>query len=171
MKILIMGASGSGQTTLGKALSGHLGYQWVDTDDLYWLPTTPMYTEKRDIAQRLNMALESIRPRNVVVSGAINGWGLAFENAFDVIVFLSVDTDIRLKRLREREQRELGFVDEAFIEWASEYENPLFKSRNRVKHEYWLSQRTATVLRLTGNRTVEERLDSVLQGLTSSGVT
>ena len=98
MKILITGASSSEQTTVGKALPQQLDCHWVDTDDLYWQPTEPMYQKKRDIKERLTIALKSIAPNDVVMSGAINGWGLEFAHAFDVIVFLSLDTEIRLQR-------------------------------------------------------------------------
>ena len=37
-KISIIGASGSGKTSLGKALSNKFGYPMLDVDDIYWLP-------------------------------------------------------------------------------------------------------------------------------------
>ena len=165
MKILIMGASGSGQSTLGRALANKLNYKWVDSDDIYWLPTTPMYQEKRNIDERLKIALKEAERESLVFSGSINGWGTKLENAFDIVVFLSLDTELRLSRLREREQRELGFVDEAFIEWASEYENPLSESRNRVKHEKWISERKSRILCLEGDETVQQRIEHVISFL------
>ena len=42
-RIHIMGASGAGVTTLGRALADTLGLPHHDTDDYYWRPTDPPY--------------------------------------------------------------------------------------------------------------------------------
>ena len=53
--IHLFGASGSGTTTLGSALSERLGFRHMDTDDYYWLPPDPMFTLKRPVPERLAM--------------------------------------------------------------------------------------------------------------------
>ena len=40
-RIHVFGASGAGVTTLGRALADALGTPHHDTDDYFWLPTTP----------------------------------------------------------------------------------------------------------------------------------
>ena len=40
----ITGASGSGTTTLGRALASAWAVPHADTDDYFWVPTTPPYT-------------------------------------------------------------------------------------------------------------------------------
>ena len=40
-RIHILGASGSGTTTLGRALAARLQCPHFDTDDCFWLPTDP----------------------------------------------------------------------------------------------------------------------------------
>lgn len=49
-RIHIFGASGSGTSTLGRAVAARLGYAFLDADDFYWLPTDPPFREKRDVA-------------------------------------------------------------------------------------------------------------------------
>ena len=51
--IHIFGASGSGTSTLGRAVADRAGFRFLDTDDYYWLPAEPMYTLKRPIPERL----------------------------------------------------------------------------------------------------------------------
>ena len=53
--IHIYGASGSGTSTLGKALAKELGWRWMDSDDYFWMPTDPPYTTKRSIPERINL--------------------------------------------------------------------------------------------------------------------
>lgn len=165
MNILIIGASGSGQTILGKALAHKLAFTFFDTDDFYWLPTTPAYQKKRDTDSRLALILQAKKSNSCVIAGSVLGWGDVLEECFDLIVFLSLDTEIRLRRLRAREQEELGFVDEEFIAWAQEYENPNFNSRNRVKHLNWLANKKAKVLTIEGDLTVKQRLAAVMAAL------
>ncbi len=160
-----MGASGSGQTTLGKALASKLAFTFLDADDFYWLPTTPAYQEKRDMDSKLSLILSAMESKSVVVAGSIIGWGSALENSFDLVVFLSLDTDIRISRLKVREQQELGFVDDEFITWATEYENPNFYSRNRVKHLNWLASQQAKVVSIDGDLSVEHRMILVLSAM------
>lgn len=45
--IHILGASGSGTTTLGRAIQQTFGHTHLDTDDYFWVPTDPPYIEKR----------------------------------------------------------------------------------------------------------------------------
>ena len=161
MYVLIMGASGSGQTTLAKELSKHLSYKFLDSDDLYWLATKPAYQKKRNIDQRLIMTLKEMKNYNVVLAGSIMGWGDELENAFDIIIFLSLDTEIRLRRLKQREIVELGFIDQGFLAWAKEYENPDFTGRNRLKHENWISKRQGQILTIEGDLTVQQRLECI----------
>jgi hypothetical protein len=44
----------------------------------------------------------------------------------------------------------------AFREWASRYDDPSFEGRSRAQHERWLAGQGAPVLRLAGERPVEE---------------
>jgi len=168
MKILITGASGSGTTTLGKALAKHLGCQVLDADDFYWLPTTPAYQQKRSPEDRLALILSELAD-DTIVTGSIMNWGQALENAFDLIVFLTLDTEIRIKRLAEREQQEQGFVDPEFLAWAREYDNDGFTGRNRIKHEHWLANRLSKTITVAGDLTIEQRLDKVLTAINGLG--
>lgn len=57
-RIHLTGASGAGVTTLGAALATRLGGVHLDTDDFYWLTTTP-YREKRAADERLRLLGEA----------------------------------------------------------------------------------------------------------------
>jgi len=162
MKILITGASGSGTTTLGMALSKKYDLNFYDGDDYFWLPSTPPYKEKRNVEERLQMILADIQSQErCILSGSIMNWGKALEDCFDFIVFLYLDSDIRLARLKKREAKELGFVDADFLDWASNYDNPDFTGRNLVKHEKWLAERSCQVVRIEGDLSVERRTELV----------
>ena len=74
--IHVLGASGSGTTTLGQAIAKAWGYAHFDTDDYYWVPTDPMFQQNRPPAERLRLLQRDIsaHPR-CVISGAFVRWG------------------------------------------------------------------------------------------------
>ncbi len=166
MTILITGASGSGTTTLGAALASTLGGRHLDVDDYFWLPTQPPYTERRPPDERQQMVMNAIATAPIaIVSGCVRGWGHEVESAFDLVVFLSVETSVRVARLRERERRNLGYVDEEFIAWAAQYEEGRLEGRSRARQEAWLSSTSCPILRLEGEQAIDRQVALVMQAL------
>jgi hypothetical protein len=166
VRLLITGASGSGTTTLGEAISSEKGWKSVDADDFYWLRTEPPYQAKRDHPARLNLILAELeRHKHAVVSGSVMNWGPALEDSFDLIVFLYLEASIRLERLKIREERELGTVDPEFLQWASEYDMSPASVRSLVKHEKWLSGRGSKILRIEGDLSVQQRCELLFDAL------
>jgi adenylate kinase family enzyme len=59
-RIHILGASGSGTTTLGRALAERLQCPHFDTDDYFWLPTDPPFTHQRERTQRQRLLMDDL---------------------------------------------------------------------------------------------------------------
>ena len=164
-RIHITGASGAGVTTLGRAIADALAVPHHDTDDYYWLPTDPPYTQDRGISERLRLMQAMFVPRPAwVLSGSLNSWGDPIIAMVDLVVFLRVPTEIRLARLREREARR-GHVDEEFIEWAAYYDQGTREGRSLPGHEAWLKTLHCPVLRLEGTIPVTHLVAAVLERL------
>ena len=107
--IHIFGASGSGTTTLGKAVCRRYGFRFLDTDDFFWLPSDPPYTQSRPLEQRLALLeTELDKPGSVVLSGALIPWGNPLIPRFTLAVRLQTDTALRIQRLRLRERAHFG---------------------------------------------------------------
>ena len=70
----IYGPCGSGTSTLGREIGRRLGFRFLDTDDFFWLPTDPQYTQKRPLEERL--ALLEDHALEIVVKD----WGVGIEN-------------------------------------------------------------------------------------------
>lgn len=165
-RILITGASGSGTTTLGRAIALHLGYVFHDADDYYWVPTDPPFRCKQDRAIRAARLLQAMHEaRNTVLAGSIMNWGAALEDSLSLIVFLTVPAEIRVARLREREMRRFGRVDPAFLAWAAQYDQGNLEGRSLSRHEAWLAKRACPVARIDGDTSTECRLQRVLRVL------
>lgn len=174
-RIHITGASGSGTTTLGRALAQRWGIPHADTDDFYWKPTDPAFVEKRPIAERLDLMHSLFVPRaSWVLSGSLVCWGEPLVPFFDVVIFLSLDNDTRLARLRRREtircgrealapggKRHAAFL--GFMDWAAQYDTASFTGRSRAQHEFWLAQLPCPVLRLNSAAPVDRLVAQVMQ--------
>ncbi|HSI49450.1 MAG TPA: AAA family ATPase [Ideonella sp.] len=169
MRIHITGASGSGTSTLATALSERLGAACLDGDSYYWLRPEPPFADKRPADARRAMLARDLQADPAVLGGSIVGWGAEVEDAFDLIVFLYLDAPIRLARLRERELRRFGAVDEDFLEWAGQYDQGPSEGRSLATHRAWLASRRCPVLELRGDLPVAARVERVLAGLKSHG--
>jgi len=166
MRILITGASGSGTTTLGHAFARELKIACFDSDDYFWLPTEPPYQERRDPTARLSLLLADLaKSQHSVISGSVMGWGRELEDCFSLVVFLVLDAELRVARLRERETARFGRADAEFLAWAAQYEEGRMEGRSRALHERWLSERSCPILHIEGDLSVREKVRRVSQAL------
>ena len=162
MLIHITGAAGSGTSTVGQALAMELGAAFIEADDILWLASNPPFQTQRPVQERRAMLLAAFsRSEIAVVSGVVSGWGIEIEDAFDRIVFLYVDTERRLQRLRERELRRFGRVNPAFLAWAAQYDAGPPEGRSLAKQRAWLSARRCPVLHLEGDLSTQQRLERI----------
>ncbi|WP_106797151.1 AAA family ATPase [Rhizobium sp. H4] len=171
--IHVMGASGSGTTSLGRALSEKLDIAHLDTDDFFWLPTDPPFTTPRDAGERIRLLLEETRrPGGWILSGSALKWGRPLEPLYDLIVFLRIEPELRMARIRAREAARYGdrigpggdmeAKSGEFLAWAASYDTAGPERRSLAAHEQWLETQTAPVLRLDSSRDIDDLLAEVL---------
>lgn len=174
--IHIFGASGSGTTTLGRALCQTLDFFHMDTDDYFWLPTNPKFTTKRPVPERLRLMRQDIaQHENVVISGSLTDWGDGLIPTFTLAIRLETNPALRLERIRQRERSRFGSridpggdmfkTHQAFLEWAARYDTGDPEIRSRVKHDQWQTLLSCPVLRLNGGNSLEENQNKVLRFL------
>lgn len=176
MRIHIFGASGSGVTTLGQALSAHVAFPYFDADDYYWIPTDPPFQQKRDPVERNALLLDELNHYpNWIVGGSLDSWGPEWPPLFDLVVFLWIPSNIRIDRLWKREFERYGEQlvsnpdqqqrSDDFINWSSEYDSGLLKGRSKQRHEAWMSTLSCPIIRLEGDLTVDERVNQIVKAL------
>jgi hypothetical protein len=108
-RLHITGASGTGTTTLGRAVASEWSVPHADVDDYFWVPTRQPYLVTRDVLDRLRLMDEVFLPRGAwVLSGSAMGWGDPLIELFGAVVFLALDPITRLHRLRTREAIRYG---------------------------------------------------------------
>ena len=157
-RIHIFGASGSGTTTLGKALAEALNIPHYDTDNYLWIQTNPPFQQIRDRTERQELLRQVLTPNTSwVLSGSLCGWGDFVIPIFDYVVFLLIPPAIRLQRLKQREIERYGsgiehpsnprYQDsQNFLHWAAAYDAGGSNMRSRFSHEEWIANLPCPVL-------------------------
>lgn len=174
-RIHIMGASGSGTSTLAAALAERLGITHLDTDDYYWLPTDPPFEQIRPTTERLTrLGADLDSADDWVLSGSLCCWGDPLIHRFELVVFLFVAQEVRLERLRNREQEQFGEATLApdsrqhanhiaFLDWATAYDEGDLEMRSLTRHRAWLDTLPCLVARFEEEMPVADLVEGVLR--------
>ncbi|MDD2213318.1 MAG: hypothetical protein PHR21_02075 [Oscillospiraceae bacterium] len=155
----ILGASGSGTTTIAKSVCDLLGYKHFDSDQYFWLPTSNPFTVERPQDECIALLRRDLtRSPEWILSGSLAGWGDTFIASFDLVVFVYVPQPIRVERLRKRERERYGdqilpggarYEDSRkFLDWAAAYDAGTKNGRSKLKHEIWLSKMDCPVVKI-----------------------
>ena len=174
--ILVLGAPGSGTTTLGKALSKKLGYGHLDTDDFYWEESDPPFTKIRSLNECQSLMKKALEIHNSwIISGSLVGWGDVFIAEIDLVIFLWLPETLRLQRIYQREKTQNGSRIEIggdmhdkyvkFIEWTSQYDAGNINIKSKALHEWWIASFSCQVLRLEGSYDLRESIDLALSAI------
>ena len=170
--IHIFGGSGSGTTTLASFLAQKTGFAHMDSDDYFWLPTDPPFTEKRAPDERVAMMRKDIEKHgDVVISGSLCGWGDGLIPSFTLAVRLVIDPETRLARLRKREYERFGErigeggdmekIHRNFMAWAARYDTDDPSVRSRAEHDMWQKQLLCPLIVLDGAETLEKNAQKI----------
>ncbi len=169
-RIHILGASGSGTSTLGALLAARYGYQHIDVDNYFWEPSDPPFQHQREVGERQRLLAGALREhRRWVVTGSMCRWGNIFVPLYELVVFLFVPHDIRMARLRERERGRWGAdaiapggkmreTYDAFMSWAASYDLGDETIRSLRLHEKWLTTLPCARVRLEGALAPDEQI-------------
>jgi adenylate kinase family enzyme len=176
VRLHIFGASGSGVTTLGRALSQELRIPYFDSDDYFWKKSDPPFLLRQNAAERNALINDDLKANHWIFGGSSMNWGNEFPE-FDLIVFLWIPADIRIQRLKQREWERYGEVIytqpernkqfNEFIAWAADYDtNTGISNRTLDAHEKWLlTKRDTPIIELRGDLSVEERVTIIKKRL------
>lgn len=159
--IFIFGSAGAGKATLGRAVAAKLAFPHVNTDDLFWrrgmkYPYTLMLPREERTIKLIDSLWEA---ENFVLSGTLDTISEHFEPMFDLAVYLTTNTSVRLARLQAREYAKFGDrileggdlypMHKRFLDMAARYDSN--GSPNADAHAAWAKTLPCPVLRLSGD--------------------
>lgn len=171
----ILGAPGSGVTSLGRVLATRLNARHFDTDDYHWFTDDVLpYRRRRNPDHRRQLLAKDLDAhKDWVLSGALCGWGDVFVPRFQAVVYLWLPLETRLARIRERELVRYGAtrlapggdlhtVFEKFCSWAATYDDNSGNIRSRAYELEWLQKLPCSVVRIEEEISVEDLVERVL---------
>ncbi|MGD9909656.1 MAG: AAA family ATPase [Candidatus Izemoplasmatales bacterium] len=168
--IHIFGSSGSGSTTLARAISQAYHYHFIDTDDAIWEETDPPFNIRKTDDEALNYLKSELNqyPKSVI-SGAFVGWGEEIKKQVDLFVYMHLPLDIRLERIKKREKNrfhdrvepggDLYLQHLDFLNWVSLYEELDESKRSQKQHHAWLQSVQQPVIEIYEEKSIEELLE------------
>ena len=176
IRINVLGASGSGASTIGRQLASALALSYFDADDYFHAPTDPPFQRPRSAQDRFELITQDLSPHsNWVLGGGMAGWEPCPRLDFCWMVFLYVPTELRVERLRRREYERFGeriksggdmhLNHEEFIQWASRYDIGDVEGKTLARHETYLSQQACPVFEFRGQMSRESIVERVLQNI------
>ena len=166
--IIIFGAAGSGKTTLGRELAGRLGFLHIDIDDYIWRWDTEIpYTVLRSRQERIETLIEAVsKDEHFVMTGSMDSIRGFFTSLFELAVFLTVPTDIRLQRLGARKSEQFGErilpggdmyeQNEKFLREAAAYDTGEPPQVCLKTHKQWAAELKCPILYLNGMKAIAE---------------
>ncbi|MDR1537202.1 MAG: AAA family ATPase [Clostridiales bacterium] len=151
--IIIFGPNGSGKTTLGRELARLLNFKSMDIEDYYFQQADIPYTKPRSREDCVNLMLADIEKYFAFVISAVNGdFGANINKLYDLAVFLSAPTEVRIRRVKQRAYEQYG---KRVCEGGDMYEQELkfydfVESRSLMPVEQWCRTLACTVIRVDG---------------------
>ncbi|MBC8754772.1 hypothetical protein H2O64_08825 [Kordia sp. YSTF-M3] len=100
-------------------------------------------------------------------------WTGNWQTAFDLVVFVTLDKEIRIKRLKQREVERYGDklqtdpkikeASQAFLDWATRYDDFKFTGRSIKVHRDWLASVSCEVIEINSEDAVEYNVFQILE--------
>lgn len=163
MGLIICGMNGSGKSTVGRALAEHLGWRFIDNEDLYFPksdPANPYAAERsQDEVERLLLA-EVQRDDRFVFAAVRGNYGEAVLMHYQAAVLMEIPREVRLQRVRERSYRKFG---ERMLPGGDLHESEkrfydLVAARPEDYAVRWLEAVDLPVLRVDGTKPVGQNV-------------
>ncbi|MGN0756615.1 AAA family ATPase [uncultured Treponema sp.] len=171
--IMIAGPSGSGKSSLGKIVAEKLGFPYFDVDDYIWKKDTPEpFTQMYSKAEKISRLSGDIEPcEHFVMAGSMSSFHQAFDDKFELMVFLYAGPEIRLQRVHSRaierfgerilEGGDLYESHRKFLESNRRYETD--GSPNLNEQKKWIKNLPCAKIELNGTNSLESNAEIIVE--------
>lgn len=166
--IIVCGLNGSGKSILGKRLAEHLGFHFIDSEDLFFsnIESQLAYSKphSREEAKALLMD-EVIKHENFVFAAVKGNYGEEILPYYKFAVLINVPKEIRLERVKNRSFMKFG---ERMLPGGDLYEQEkaffdMVSTRTENSVEEWAQTLNCHVLRIDGTKAVDENVTYITE--------
>lgn len=170
--IMICGLNGTGKSTMGKALAKRLHFHFIDSEELYFPKTDPIYiyTAPRTREEVKKLLFNEIKTHpNFIFSSVKGDYGEAIYPFFQYAVFIDVPKDIRIERVKNRSFQKFGY---RMLPGGDLYEQEqrffdLVESRAEDTVEKWIQSLNCPIIRIDGTKPIEENINLIIEHIQS----
>lgn len=170
-KILICGLNGSGKTTLGKKLADTLKYKHIDIEDYYFVDNNDYKYENSITKDEVVKKIEKdfVKYNDIVFTACKGDYG-NLSSMYDFAVYIRLDKETRLKRVKERSYKQFGdriLKNGDLYEKENIFFDKIYK-RDELELIKWLESLNCNKIELDGLKTVDENIKIILSKLNIS---
>lgn len=164
-RIMICGLNGSGKTTLGKKLAKAINYKHKDIEDYYFINNNEykydLSLPKEEVIKKLEEDFNKYH--NIIFTACKGDYG-NLSNRYDLVIFIRLDKETRLKRVKQRSYKQFR---NRILENGDLYEKEnLFFDMVYNKDETviidWFEKLNCDKLEINGLKTNEENLKIIM---------
>lgn len=181
MIIQLLGAAGSGKSTLGRAISSITGLPLLQSDRYLWQDDE--FTRMRPPEEARSLLRSDLeRYPNFILDGGVHRWLPMGALRPDLLVLIRLEHETRMARLRQRELDRFGDrclpggdhapITQEFLDWAATYETASYTEESNclASHLRRLGEAECPCLILWSRQPAEHLARQVLSlaGYTSS---
>lgn len=168
MRIMICGLNGSGKTTLGKELSKKINFLHKDIEEYYFNNHADYKynssASKEDVTRKIEKDINECD--NIIFTSCKGDYG-NLSDIYDFVIFIRLDKEIRLKRVKQRSYKQFGdriLINGDLFERENQFFDKVYKKDESEIIE-WFNNLRCSKLEINGLRTVEENVNIVLKKL------
>ena len=167
-RINICGLNGSGKTTLGAKLAEILNYKHKDIED-YYFNNNDNYKyssslTKAEVTQMLEQDFEMYD--NIILTSCKGDYG-NLSNKYDLVIFIRLDRESRMKRVKERSYKQFGdriLENGDLFDKENEFFSKVYKRREDDIIQ-WYEKLTCNKMEIDGIKPVDENVRLILNKL------
>ena len=164
MGILICGLNGTGKSTLGRKLADRIGYQFIDSEELFFPDKDSLGDFFNPLSKEQAIQLLENRISNedhFVFASVKGGYGAVLISKLTNIILIDVPKQIRNQRVWERSYQKFG---ERILPGGDllDSENGWFKKVESRPEDYvttWLETVGCPVIEIDGTQPIEKNID------------
>ncbi|MBO5178722.1 MAG: AAA family ATPase [Clostridia bacterium] len=164
-KIIICGLNGSGKTTLGKELSKKINYIHKDIETYYFKNENDYKYVSARTREEVTRELEKDfdKYENIVFTACKGDYG-NLNDLYDFAIFIQLDKETRLNRVKERSYKQFGnriLKNGDLYEKENDFFNMVYNKEESVITE-WFKNLKCSKIEIDGKNTIEENLRIIL---------
>lgn len=164
--IAIVGANGSGKTTMGKKLADLLGYKHMDIEDYYFKKSEIPYTNPRTREEVQKLMQADVKKNDKFIISAVNcDLGEYINSLYNYVIYIQAPLDIRLERVRKRSFDKFGnriLVGGDMYKQEQKFFDSVV-SRTMKKTDRWVKKLKCPVIYIDGTKPIEENCKLIIE--------